>query len=73
MRPVTFEERRKRGCCYCADYTKVKLKYAVHWCCPYSECPYHGLDKYDTYRDYLKHEAPLVKLSALLGLNEKTG
>lgn len=73
MREITFEERRKRGCWYCLDFARVKMKYAVHWCCPYAVCPYHELDKYEKYGDYLKHEAPLGRLSVLLGLNEKKG
>lgn len=32
--------------------------------CPYTECPYKVLDKYDTYEDYLKSEDSEINFAA---------
>lgn len=62
MRVVTKKEIKKRGCYYCLDYVKKKRgKVCIH-----HECPYHELDKYRKYKDYLKNEAPTIDLRKLL-------
>ena len=56
MRNLTYEEMRKRGCSYCTDMTKCEKgsSGSYKYICSYDECPYHELDKFDTYEDYLK-------------------
>lgn len=58
MRDLSSREIDKRGCWYCLDFRKVvetpnggkkKAKACIH-----RSCPYHVLDKYDHYSDYLK-------------------
>ena len=53
-------EMKKRGCHYCADFKRV---------CPHRECPYHELDGFNTYTDYLKYgeKNGLVKFLEQLG------
>ena len=65
MRALTYEEKRKRGCVYCTDYQSKKGKYGTINGCMHDECPYHELDKYEKYKDYLKHEAPKINLAIL--------
>lgn len=57
MRDLSSREIDKRGCWYCLDFVK-KIKTpqgnkAVKMCI-HPSCPYHELDKYDHYSDYLK-------------------
>lgn len=57
MRRMTNQEMVKRGCVYCADLQKRRLE-PDHTkrvkVCIHDECPYHELDPYDRYTDYLK-------------------
>lgn len=50
MRLLTFNEKAKRGCYYCTDLTVKNGRKA----CPYYECPYHELDEFENYGEYLK-------------------
>lgn len=55
MRKLHNEERKHRGCDWCADSiapeysarTKTQRK------CPYDECPYSEMDGFDKYKDYV--------------------
>jgi len=67
MRDLSSKEMRKRGCAFCAD-SKVtrKLKnhknskyYAKVRMCVHDECPYHELDKHETYAEYMDSVKPL--------------
>ena len=53
MRYVSKAEKKKRGCVNCIDLTPDR-KRGKRVKCPYEECPYHELDKYDTYDAFLK-------------------
>ena len=54
MRLITEEERAKRGCSYCAD-AQVKMKNRKRRrVCPYWECPYHELDAFKSYGEFMK-------------------
>ena len=56
MRILPTQEEIKRGCDYCAhvnDYC-AHVNDTVKKVCPYDECPYHELDEFDTYSEYLK-------------------
>ncbi len=58
MRIISKAEKKKRGCVECYDL----VQYIGRNCrvaCPYDECPYHELDKYDTYSAYLKANGAL--------------
>lgn len=45
-RALTYKEKEQRGCAYCTD--RVGLS------CKHPECPYHELDNFRRYDDYLK-------------------
>lgn len=56
-RHVTDKEKKKRGCVYCMDALTTGNKQSTYYIgrfCPYEECPYRELDKYDDYGDYIK-------------------
>lgn len=62
MCQLSEEEKRKRGCIYCADIKKIKgyhvgqVYIKAHSICPYDICPYGELDKFNTYKDYLQSD-----------------
>lgn len=57
----TTKVMRKRGCAYCTDF--------VNMACKHEECPYHELDGFKTYDEYLKKgkKNGLVKMLEDLG------
>lgn len=60
MRPLTPREINKRGCICCLDYRKQKRKKEDAKrtkMCIHSSCPYHELDPYETYDDFLKEHS----------------
>lgn len=64
MRLLTKKEIKQRGCSYCTKAVMKKIVYdKLRKHCPYSECPFHELDKYETYREYLKHEGLNIRLT----------
>lgn len=68
MRELERIEVKKRGCKCCEDvvYKWTMKRYGTCTtthrvkapCCPYDECPYKELDKYDTYGEYLDNTEP---------------
>lgn len=52
-RALREAERQQRGCQYCADVYKG-------WGCPFEVRPYHTLDSFTRYQDYLKAEGATV-------------
>lgn len=64
MRLLTFKEKVHRGCFYCIDVKRISTKSGVCSSCPHDECPYHILDKYETYDDYI--ESDDSKIEALM-------
>ena len=48
MRKITNEEIKKRGCKWCTEHKGGK--------CKHKKCPYHELDNYDTYDEYLNSQ-----------------
>lgn len=61
MRRLHNGERKQRGCDFCADMVRGVMPGDVmrRKICPYDECPYHELDKYETYNQFLKHNRTL--------------
>ena len=64
MRKLSKDEVKKRGCEYCMDSNKFKTL-GYQRSCKYDACPYHELDDYDTYDDYLKSETELLVFNFL--------
>lgn len=58
MRKLTIREIRHRGCYYCEK--RVDKWNEAEGCnrsnCPYEECPYRILDKFDTYEEFMESE-----------------
>lgn len=73
MRALDKKEMAKRGCEYCKDISK-ELFPEMHnpeckkWACPYKECPYHGLNAFDSYSQYLKSFGPNTLKQVLLDM-----
>ena len=67
MHTLTPEEKRKRGCYYCADVTRAKVKASgnVRTLCPHEKCPYTGLDKYDTYEAFMESDDSKINIAPL--------
>lgn len=55
MRTVGLAEKKKRGCFYCLDYKSRHGKRV----CIHEECPYHELDDFESYNDFIKSKPPL--------------
>lgn len=69
MFALSKNEIAKRGCLYCLDHTKKRLEpdsTKKSHVCIHDGCPYHELDKYDTYGQYLKAEATTKSLKHVL-------
>lgn len=72
-RAVSNKEKKQRGCIYCADALTEgdrKSTYYVGRFCPHLKCPYHELDKYESYGDYMKDTdlRGFVKALSAMGL-----
>ena len=71
MRVLTNAEKVKRGCIYCTDFAKKRLEpgHTMRcWVCMHDECPYHELDPYDNYAQYLKSEKPTRLMDAIVSV-----
>jgi Fe-S-cluster-containing dehydrogenase component len=70
MRILHNGEQTQRGCKFCAEAIPPDNggKRYVLRSCPHEECPYHELDKVETYQEYLKNAkvGGLAKLLANL-------
>lgn len=62
MRELTSREMNKRGCVWCTDRRKHKPEIEakcyiknINVCIHADGCPYHELDPFETYDDYLKN------------------
>lgn len=65
MRTLEQKELKKRGCCYCTEYvTNMGWGSSKRNYCKHDVCPFHKLDNYETYKQYLKENpgADLMKL-----------
>lgn len=65
MHKVSPEENQQRGCKYCAEVQVIKInpKFADRnlLMCPHKYCPYRVLDKYDSYSEYAKEAAAILR------------
>lgn len=52
---VSKEEYIKRGCAYCMDSEVDTHKHRLMPKCKHDTCPYHELDSYNTYDQYLEN------------------
>lgn len=69
MRVLTRKEMSKRGCEYCLDMAKKRLEAGSKKrviVCIHDKCPYHELDPYDTFGQYLKYESSNQSLKQTL-------
>lgn len=55
-RIMPMYESRQRGCKYCLHVTKGRCKGNNQTACPFEECPFHVLDKYKTYEEFMASE-----------------
>ena len=56
MRPVLYLEKNQRGCKYCLHMKNVPYSGTTRTLCPFLECPYTVLDKYNTYEEFMASE-----------------
>lgn len=71
MKLLDKKEMKQRGCIHCTEMKRKKYKSCVENFnfCKYSQCPFHELDGYKDYRDYLdSEESKIPNLEKLLGL-----
>lgn len=63
MRLVLGYEKKQRGCQYCADKKLGNQNGESRTCCPFDVCPYHVLDKHETYEDFMASEDSKILVS----------
>lgn len=56
LHPIPYRQVVKRGCEYCMDMGVIRKMRGGTLIrgCPHQQCPYHELDKYKSYTEYLK-------------------
>ena len=55
-RIVPLHENRQRGCRYCLHVTSARHRGANQTACPFAECPFEVLDKYNSYEEFMASE-----------------
>ena len=53
---VSLNENRQRGCRYCLYVSSAKRKGQNQTACPFEECQFAVLDKYNTYEEFMESE-----------------
>lgn len=66
MRGITYEERRKYGCCDCSDLVSKMWHKERRTLCPHDKCPYKELNDYDSFDEYLKENQGDTELKFFL-------
>ena len=56
MHQVLCYEKKQRGCKYCLHVQIAPYSGTTRTTCPFLECPYTVLDKYNTYEEFLASE-----------------
>jgi hypothetical protein len=64
MRTIPNFEKKKRGCIHCYDAKRKMYGTSERVTCPYDECPYRVLDKYDTYEEFMKSEDSRIMVNS---------
>jgi hypothetical protein len=54
MRFPDKKEMKQRGCIWCKDRKKVKGFCGKTIACVHDKCPYHELDRFNSYRQFIK-------------------
>ena len=60
MRMVPYFEKKQRGCMYCNHMEAKEFGKEIRTACPFDECPYHDLDKYKTYDEFMASDDSLI-------------
>ena len=60
MRMVPYFEKKQRGCMYCNHMKAKEFGKEIRTACPFDECPYHDLDKYKTYDEFMASDDSLI-------------
>ena len=60
MRMVPGFEKKQRGCMYCFHMDAKRFGKDTRTACPFDECPYHVLDKYKTYDEFMASKDSLI-------------
>lgn len=63
MRLLALYEKKKHGCQYCLHITPLKHEGEIRNACPFDECPYHVLDKYESYEKFMASEDSKILVS----------
>lgn len=56
MRLLALYEKKKYGCQYCLHITPLKHEGEMRNACPFDECPFDVLDKYESYEEFMASE-----------------
>ena len=56
MRIVPGYEKKQRGCPYCKHMNVKNFSGVTRTACPFMNCPYDVLDKYNTYEEFMASE-----------------
>ncbi len=56
LRIVPCYEKKQRGCHYCNHMKVARTNNTTRVHCPFEECPYTVLDKYNTYEEFMASE-----------------
>lgn len=60
MRVVPYFEKKQRGCMFCFHVDTKKVGKETRTGCPFDECPYHVLDKFNTYDEFMASDDSLI-------------
>ena len=55
-RLVPLYEKKQHGCQYCQNMQTENFGQGLRTACPFEECPYTVLDKYNTYEEFMASE-----------------
>lgn len=60
---VPLHENKQRGCRYCLHVTSGRRKGQKQTACPFAECPFVVLDKYNSYEEFMASEDSKIMVS----------
>lgn len=56
VRVVPYYEKKQRGCQYCLHTKHARDFHGIRTGCPFAECPFEVLDKYESYEAFMASE-----------------